>query len=117
MDRPSESSSRVACCSFVRRPSKPSPRRLGETCVNTSLDGRLTEIWVVLAHHSAFACSPPVRREGVDDSRESATVAVAWTERCGARRREAISLQLSAPRRALCKEKAAWEAAREDEVR
>ena len=74
MDCPGESMSRVACSSSVRRPrGKPSPRRLGKTRLEPSLDSRLTEMWVVLAHHGAFSCSSPVRREEVDDSRETAT--------------------------------------------
>jgi hypothetical protein len=120
MDRPGESTLRVAYSSFVRRPGgEASPRRLGETCPKPSLDSRLTEIWVVLAHDDAFSCShlsggrestTPGRAPPVAGAREGRSMR-------GAAARSDLSAVVGARARALCKEKAAWKAAREDEVR
>jgi hypothetical protein len=77
MDTTGESTSRVACSSSLRRPrAEASPRRIGETGPKPSLDSRLIQIWVVLAHHGSF-CALTCPATGVDDSRETATVAVA----------------------------------------
>jgi hypothetical protein len=68
---------------------------------------------------SVLSVLSPVRREGVDDSRETATGRGGKEGeelRCAAARSD-LSAVVGARARALCKEKAAWKAARVDEIR